>query len=345
MLAIGPMRFAVPAVQAALSGYSDLAMRVMSRRCGAPYAISEGLLDKALVAGNTRKRVIELSDEDHPVAGQLLGSEPAVLAEAARALVAAGYDAVDVNFGCPVRKVMGKCRGGYLLGEPETALEIVRRVRDAVPPHVPVTLKMRRGVEDGPAAEADFFAILDGAFAAGVAAITVHGRTVKQLYVGPAKWEFLAKVKAHAGARTIIGSGDLWNGADAVRMMRETGVDGVSLARGAIGNPWIFAEFAALSHGGPAPAAPTLAEQAEVLAEHYRLAEGLYGDERAERMMRKFALKYAARHPQPQAAGAALLAAKSADDRAEALRRWYYGFDPTDVREAGSAEPAGTGAA
>src|SRR4051794_8990894 len=124
MLTIGHLRFPLPAVQAALSGYSDLAMRVMSRRFGASYAVSEGLLDKSLLAGENRKRVVGLNDEDHPVAGQLLGSEPEPLAAAACHLVEAGYDAIDINFGCPVRKVMGRCRGGFLLGEPETALAI-----------------------------------------------------------------------------------------------------------------------------------------------------------------------------------------------------------------------------
>ena len=337
-LLIGDIRIDVPAVQAALSGFSDLAMRLISRRYGgAGYAISEGLLDKALVAGDNRKRVVELDTEDHPVAGQLLGSEPAVLAEAAAKLVGHGYDAVDINFGCPVRKVMGKCRGGFLLGEPAVALEIVRRVRDAVPAGVPVTLKMRRGVEDDSASEDGFFTILDGAFAAGVAAVTVHGRTVRQLYEGRADRAFLARVKAHVGPRrTVIGSGDLWTGADAVEMLAGTGVDGVSLARGSIGNPWIFADFAARVAGRPVPPPPTPAEQAEVILEHCRLAEELYGPEKGERSMRKFLIRYAAHHPDPEGVKAAWLAARTPADRARVVAEWYRGRE-RPPQPAGSA--------
>ena len=142
-------------------------------------------------------------------------------------LVEAGFDWVDVNFGCPVKKVLGKCRGGYLLSEPKTALGIVARVRDALPPDVPVTVKMRRGMDDSPESRDKFFTILDGAFAAGVAAVTVHGRTVQQRYIGPSQWDFLAEVKRHVGERTILGSGDLFSAEDCLRMMRETAVDGV----------------------------------------------------------------------------------------------------------------------
>jgi nifR3 family TIM-barrel protein len=340
MLTIGPMRLGVPSVQAALSGYSDLAMRLISRRAGASYAVSEGLLDKALIAGNHRKRAVALTDEDHPVAGQLLGSEPAPLAEAAGKLAEAGYDAVDVNFGCPVRKVRGKCRGGFLLGEPATALAIVRAVRAAVPAGVPVTLKMRRGIDDSAESEDRFFAILDGAFAEGVAAVTVHGRTVEQLYKGPSRWEFLARVKAHVGpGRTIIGSGDLWSAADAVEMIRRTGVDGVSLARGSIGNPWIFTEFAARWTGRPVPPPPGLEEQADTIEEHFRLAEAVYGDpEKAGRHMRKFVLRYAARHPEPERVKAELMTAAGAAARAEVFRRLYREYAGPDP----GAAPAAT---
>ena len=106
---------------------------------------------------------------------------------------------IDINFGCPVKKVLGRCRGGFHLSQPEVALEIVRRTRDAVPPHIPVTVKMRRGIDDTAESRDKFFTILDGAFAAGVAAITVHGRTVVQRYIGPSRWEFLREVKQHVG--------------------------------------------------------------------------------------------------------------------------------------------------
>jgi tRNA-dihydrouridine synthase B len=300
-LRIGSVVLATPLAQAALAGYSDLPMRVLARRHGAAYALGEVLLDRFVAAVGTNPRNLArlaVSDEEHPVGGQLMGADPDDFAPAARRLVAEGYDVIDINFGCPVKKVLGRCRGGYLLGVPETALEIVDRVRDAVPPHVPVTLKMRRGLDDSAESEDRFWAIFDGAFARGVAAVTVHGRTVRQRYVGPADWTFLAKVKRRAGRRTVIGSGDLFSAAACVAMLRETGVDGVSIARGAIGNPWIFAQARALLAGEPLPAPPTTHEQRDVLREHWRLALGLHGETLAGRGMRKFAIKYARVHPE-----------------------------------------------
>ncbi|MFM7291510.1 MAG: tRNA-dihydrouridine synthase, partial [Planctomycetia bacterium] len=150
-LSIGGIALASPVVQAALSGYSDRAMRVLARRHGASYSLGEVLLDRFVneVGGNRRNLArIAVSPEEHPVGGQLMGSNPDDFPPAARRLVAEGFDVIDINFGCPVKKVLGRCRGGYLLSVPETALEIVSRVREAVPPRVPVTLKMRRGIDD-----------------------------------------------------------------------------------------------------------------------------------------------------------------------------------------------------
>ena len=136
-------------MQAALSGYSDGAMRVIARRLGAPYTLCEVMLDQFVVTAGHRRRIsgdLQVADEEHPVGGQLMGANPDDFAPAAQRLVAAGFDVIDINFGCPVKKVLGRCRGGFLLGQVDTALEIVSRVREAVPPHVPVTVKMRRGL-------------------------------------------------------------------------------------------------------------------------------------------------------------------------------------------------------
>src|SRR4051794_24313683 len=152
-LRLGNIQIAFPVVQAALSGYSDWAMRVIARRLGAPYTLCEVLLDQFIIsAGHTGKnqRRLRVTDEEHPVGGQLMGANPEDFGPAAKRLVAAGFDVIDINFGCPVKKVLGRCRGGFLLGQVETALEIVNRVRNAVPPEVPVTVKMRRGLDDSP---------------------------------------------------------------------------------------------------------------------------------------------------------------------------------------------------
>jgi nifR3 family TIM-barrel protein len=334
---IGHMQFDFPVVQAALSGYSDAAMRRVARLCGAPYALDEVVLDKIILQkGRKQRRHLELAADDHPVGGQLMGSDPEQFGPAARELVAAGFDVIDINFGCPVPKVLGRCRGGFLLSDPAMALEIVSRVREAVPPHVPVTVKMRRGIDDSPASRERFFEILDGAFACGVAAVTVHPRTVQQRYIGPSRWGFLAEVKRHAGPRTVLGSGDLFSAHDVLAMLRETGVDGVTVARGAIGNPWIFRECRALLSGRPLPDPPSVREQREIIAEHYRVAMQLYGPKHGARVMRKFGIKYARLHPQPIAVRDGFVAVSSERDWQAALARWYSIDAPG--RRVGAAE-------
>ncbi|MEQ8791342.1 MAG: tRNA-dihydrouridine synthase [Pirellulaceae bacterium] len=300
-LNIGSVAIGFPVVQAALSGYSDMPMRVIARRLGASYTLCEVMLDQFLVAMKNRKRTnhhLHISDEEHPVAGQLMGAEPEQFAAGALKLVEAGFDVIDINFGCPVRKVLGRCRGGFHLSQPDVALEIVGRTRDAVPAEIPVTVKMRRGIDDTAESRDKFFTILDGAFALGVVAVTVHGRTVQQRYIGPSRWEFLREVKQHLGPRTLLGSGDLFSAEDCLAMIRETGVDGVTVARGAIGNPWIFGQARALAEGQPLPAPPSLHQQRDVIAEHFRLADELYGEKRCGTVMRKFGIKYSALHPQ-----------------------------------------------
>ena len=298
-LKFGSVVIGFPIVQAALSGYSDSPMRVIARRFGAPYTICEVMLDQFLVAMKERKRTshfLHIADEEHPVGGQLMGAEPEQFSLGAKKLVEAGFDVIDINFGCPVKKVLGRCRGGFHLSQPDVALEIIRRTRDIVPGDIPVTVKMRRGIDDTQQSRDQFFEILDGAFEMGVAGVTVHGRTVRQRYVGPSKWSFLKEVKQHVGDRVILGSGDLFNAEDCLRMISETGIDGVTVARGAIGNPWIFQQARALAAGQPLPPPPTVREQGEVIAEHYRLAREVYGD-RCGRQMRKFGIKYSALHP------------------------------------------------
>ena len=343
---IGTLALASPVVQAALSGYSDRAMRVLARRHGAAYALGEVLLDQFVATVGTNRRNLArlaVATEEHPVGGQLMGANPDDFAPAARRLVAEGYDVIDINFGCPVKKVLGRCRGGYLLSQPDTALEIVARVRDAVPPHVPVTLKMRGGLDDSAASRDNFWTIFDGAFARGAAAITVHGRTVQQKYVGPSDWEFLAEVKRHAGPRTVIGSGDLFSAAACVAMLERTGVDGVSIARGAIGNPWIFRQTLALLAGEPPLPPPTIHEQREVLREHWALSMELHGEQVAGRSMRKFAIKYARVHPDHLAVRDAFIAVKVNADWQSVLDRFYAadgpGRDPAaDVDEVTDCE-------
>jgi tRNA-dihydrouridine synthase B len=296
-LALGKVAIGLPAVQAALSGYSDLAMRTVAREHGAAYALNEVVLDEVVLQkGKLQRRILSVPEHDHPVGGQLMGSEPERFGRAARELVNAGYDVVDINFGCPVAKVLGRRRGGWLLQDPDTALAIVDGVLQAVAGDAPVTVKMRRGSDDSPDAERRFWTILDGAIARGITAATVHPRSVAQKYDGPSRWPFLARVKQHVGAFPILGSGDLFSPFDVVAMRRETGVDGVTIARGCIGNPFVFAQVASLL-AGQAALRPTAAMQRAALHRHWQLAVPFYGDERrALPYVRMHAIKYGQYH-------------------------------------------------
>jgi tRNA-dihydrouridine synthase B len=330
-LSIGPFRLDFPVVQAALSGYSDMPMRLIARRLGATYTLCEVMLDKFIVQLKPRRRnrhYLEVHDEEHPTGGQLMGADPEVFAPAALRLVESGFDVIDINFGCPVKKVLGRCRGGFHLSQPAVALEIVSRVRDAVPAAIPVTVKMRRGIDDSAESREKFFEIFDGAFGLGVAAITVHGRTVTQRYDGPSRWEFLRELKEIAGDRVVLGSGDLFSPQACLDMIRCTGVDGVTVARGAIGNPWIFSQARALATGKPLPNPPSLHEQREVICEHYRLAEELYGADRCLPDMRKFAIKYARLHPDHFEVREEFCRVKEPGGLRGVLEKWYAADGP-----------------
>ena len=325
-LHLGPLTIDFPIVQAALSGYSDWPNRVIARRLGAGYTIGEVLLDQFILdvsKGRKAKRYIRVTAEERPSGDELIGAVPETFGPAALKLVAAGFDCIDINFGCPVRKVLGRCRGGYLLSQPAAALEIVDRVRQAVPPQVPVTVKMRRGMDDSARSRDDFYAIFDGILQIGAAAVTVHGRSVQQRYEGNSSWDFLREVKAHAGGRIVLGSGDLFTAQDCLDMIAQTGVDGVTVARGAIGNPWIFQEVRALAAGLPLPLPPSLGQQRDVIREHYRLAELCYGAERCLGVMRNFGIKYARLHPQSAPVRQAFIQVRRPEQWHAVLDRWY----------------------
>lgn len=324
-LNLGSVEIESPIVQAALSGYSDWPMRVVARRLGAPYTIAEVMIDRFVLDLKKRKATqkhLQVTDEEHPVGGQLMGSDPNQFPSAAKRLVETGFDVIDINFGCPVKSAVGGCRGGYHLSQPEVALNIVARVREAVPVEIPVTVKMRRGIDDSSESEDRFFKILDGAFDLGAAAITVHGRTVEQKYNGPSSWDFLRQVKQHVGARTILGSGDVFTAQACLDMLSYTGVDGVSVARGAIGNPWIFQQTGALARG-EAPHEPSLQEQRQVLEMQRDLCQQIYDERGWLTTMRKFGIKFAPRHPQNETVRNAFAKSKCAKDWQRVLDEFY----------------------
>ena len=187
----------------------------------------------------------------------------------------------------------------------------------------PVTVKLRRGMDDTPESERNFLRIIDGALAIGVSALTVHGRTVVQRYKGPSDWSFLAKIKKHIGDAVMFGSGDLFSAEACVRMINETGIDGVTIARGCIGNPWIFRDCLALWEGKALPAPPSIAEQRTALEDHWADALVAYGEHLAGRQMRKFGIKYAEHHPLARDVRNAFVAVAKPAEFTDVLDRWY----------------------
>jgi nifR3 family TIM-barrel protein len=265
--------------------------------------------------------MIRLDPADHPVAGQIMGNDPETMARAARSLSEMGFDVVDLNFACPVRKVISRKRGGSLMKDPVLALDIVRAVLEAVPGR-PVTLKLRRAFPEADETHEAFWRIAGAAFEAGVAAICVHGRSVEQKYHGRADWDFLRQVKQKFPARTIIGSGDVHAPADALRMIEQTGVDGVAAARGAIGNPWFFLQARDLAAGLP-PRRPGPDEQRDLIFRHFRLASETYEVRRGLRILRHFCLQYAKMHPRRTELRNALVAARTEDQWRSVIDSFY----------------------
>ncbi|MCC7408919.1 MAG: tRNA-dihydrouridine synthase family protein [Phycisphaeraceae bacterium] len=338
MIRLGNLTLDVPFYQAGLAGYSDAAMRLVARRHGCPYCVTEAMLDVFLIQGGKGLKAAELDPDDHPIAGQLMGSHPADIARAAKILVGLGYDVIDVNLACPVKKVRKRSRGGHLLCQPQDAIAILDAVRQAVPPEVPTTVKLRRGTDDSPEAERDFHRIFEKVIEYGYAAATVHPRSVVQKYLGPSRWEFLRNLVrqytspafASPPGFQIFGSGDIWTAADVFKMIEQTGVAAVSIARGCIGNPWIFAQCHAIAAGDldAANRPPTIAQQRQVLLDHFELSCRLHGERGASMMMRKFGIKFSRHHPDAANVAKAFIAVHTADEWHAVLDAFYAQAEP-----------------
>jgi tRNA-dihydrouridine synthase B len=344
---IGPIELAQPFCQAGLAGYSDRAMRLVARRRGCPYAVTEALLDTIMLnGGEGLRRSIDISDEDHPVAGQIMGSEPDTMSRASVILHQAGHDVIDLNFACPVKKIKNKARGGHMLLDTTRGVGILRAVRDVLPNAV-LTVSLRRGFDDSGESVDRFHEILQCAWDNGYAAARVHGRTVEQKYLGRALWPSLLEINRQYPNRTILGSGDVFTAQDALRMLRQTGVDCVWIARGAIGNPWIFRDVAKLLSDPSAELVPpTIAEQRDALAEHFALAMQIHGEQLAGRRMRKMGIKYSRFHPEHALVKSEFINVRSLRDWTNVLEKWYRDDrpgvwpDPTAADEVTEGAPS-----
>jgi nifR3 family TIM-barrel protein len=270
-------------LQSPMAGCTDLAYRKVARRFGCQIAFTEMVKDRPVVEGNPKTlEMLATAPWDHPLGMQVVGKDPALMREAARRLEALGADLIDINLGCPVPKVVDDGCGAALLKDPDQVERILEAMIPAV--RVPVTIKMRTGFDEGD--DDRFLRIARIASSAGVAAITVHGRTRKQMYRGFSNHEAIRAVK-EAATVPVIGNGDLRSGQDARKMIESTGCDGVMLARGALGNPWIYREVELYLASGRLPPPPTVAEKAEVLREHFKIQRDIYGDRAACHLIRR----------------------------------------------------------
>ncbi|MCK5272982.1 MAG: tRNA-dihydrouridine synthase family protein [Sedimentisphaerales bacterium] len=319
---LGTITLDVPFFQAALSGYSDQAMRLLAMEHGAPLVFSGLMLDKSvLYPGVLREPLYAVSDREHPIGGQLLGNDPDTMAKAAARLSEFGYDLIDLNFACPAPKVTQKQRGGFLLTDPKRAIEIIRRVRLTV--KCPVLVKLRIGYDQNEESLENFWRICEQAVAEGVDGLVIHGRTVTQKYRSRADWSFISRVKGAFPQTTVVGSGDVFLAEDIVERLTEYDIDGVLVARGAIGNPWLFREARALIAGRTKPAPPGLTEQGRLMIRHFDLIRNHYPPSKATLFFRKFCVYYCRRHPQRKKAQMALVTAGNAEDVRSAIEQWY----------------------
>ncbi|MBI5067685.1 MAG: tRNA dihydrouridine synthase DusB [Deltaproteobacteria bacterium] len=263
---IGPHRFTGRFFLAPLAGVSDRPFRLLCRELGAAFAYTEMVSAHGLIHGNGQTEAyLDRDPSEVPFAVQIFAAEPEALARGARAAVDRGADIVDINMACPVKKVCGTGAGASLARDPQAVEAAVRAVCQAA--GVPVTVKIRSGWDAG---SVNCVEVARAAEAGGASAVALHGRTRAQGYSGSADWGRIAEVKQAVGI-PVLGSGDVWTAADALRMARETGCDFVLVARGACGNPWIFRELQAAEQGRPPPPPPTRDEWAALVMRHVRL--------------------------------------------------------------------------
>ena len=276
MLTIGPLAVDPPVVLAPMAGVTNAAYRSLCRSYGAGLYVSEMVSARALVEGNDRTAaMVSFAPDEQIRSVQLYGVDPAVVGEAVRRVVDLGVHHVDLNSGCPSPKVTRRGGGAALPAHHVLFGDIVRAAVRAAGP-VPVTVKMRTGVDD---ATLTYLRAGRAAADAGAAAVALHARTAEQLYSGRADWSAIARLKEHLPGTPVLGNGDVWTAPDALRMLAETGCDGVVVGRGCLGKPWLFRDLADAFQGREVQPPPTLGEVAAVMKRHARLLVEAIGDE------------------------------------------------------------------
>jgi len=287
---LGPLPVWPPVVLAPMAGVTNYPFRSLCRRFGAGLYVSEMITARPLVEGNRKTlRLADFGPDEHPRSLQLYGVDPATVGRAVERLVGEGaVDHIDMNFGCPVRKVTRKGGGAAIPIKPRLLRNIVRAAVRAAG-SVPVTIKFRMGIDDE-----HLSSPLAGIIGEeeGCAAVALHARTAAQLYDGHARWDAIAALKQAVRSIPVLGNGDVWEAEDALRMMRQTGCDGVVVGRGCLGRPWLFRDLADVFDGREPADPPRLGAVVEVMLEHAQRLCAWVGEPHGVRMFRRHATWY-----------------------------------------------------
>ncbi|PSL39611.1 nifR3 family TIM-barrel protein [Labedella gwakjiensis] len=295
-LTIGPLRLDVPVVLAPMAGITNTAFRRLCREFGAGLYVSEMITSRALVERTPETmRLITHHESETPRSIQLYGVDPKTVREAVSILVDEDRaDHIDLNFGCPVPKVTRKGGGAALPWKLDLFRDIVENAVSAAG-SVPLTIKMRKGIDPDHLTYLEAGRIAEGA---GVSSIALHARTASEFYSGEADWSAIARLKETISAVPVLGNGDIWSGEDALRMMDETGCDGVVVGRGCLGRPWLFGDLAAAFTGSDTRYRPDLGQVAATFRRHAELlAEFFDSEERGCRDIRKHVAWYFKGYP------------------------------------------------
>ena len=291
-LKIGNVELDSPVALAPMAGVTDLPFRILCREQGCGLMCTEMVSAKALLYKNRNtKPLLETKPEERPVAVQLFGSDPEIMSEMALMLEEGPYDIIDVNMGCPVPKIVNNGEGSALMKNPKLAGEILSAMTRKL--KKPVTVKFRKGFNDESVNAVEFAKMAEQS---GAAAVAVHGRTREQFYSGKADWDIIRQVK-EAVSIPVIGNGDIFTPQDAGRMMEETGCDGVMVARGAKGNPWIFSRIDHYLKTGEVLSKQGPEEVKQMILRHAELLVAFKGEYTAMREMRKHVSWYTAGYP------------------------------------------------
>ncbi len=284
---IGDVKLENPYILAPMAGVTDLPFRLLCKEQGAGLLCMEMISAKALQYKNKNtKALLSIHPKEYPVSLQLFGSDADIISRMAQEIEELPFQILDINMGCPVPKVVKNGEGSALMNRPELVCEIVSKTVKAI--KKPVTVKIRKGFDETSVNAPEIAKIIEQA---GAAAIAVHGRTREQYYSGKADWDIIRQVK-EAVSIPVIGNGDVFSGESALRMRRETGCDGVMIARGAQGNPWIFSELLEYERTGRMPKRPTPEEIRDMMLRHARMQIEFKGDYLGTREMRKHVAWY-----------------------------------------------------